>query len=216
MNICSVNFVGATLVAAQITHRMEILMKKETNKIILASTSPRRIELMQIITQNYIAMASDVDEENINETNPKKLALLLAKQKCLAVAKNHINNIVIGCDTVVSCNGEVFGKPKNKDDARRMLKAMSDNFHMVYTGVFIKKGGLEQSFTSGTKVIFCKMNDDEIENYISTDEPYDKAGGYGIQGKAAVYIKGIEGCFYNVMGFPISEINKNLNNFYEI
>ncbi len=181
--------------------------------IVLASKSPRRIELMNVITNKFTTIVSNVDESLIVEKNPEKLALALAREKCLAVAKNHEDEIVIGCDTVVSCNEEIFGKPKNKEDARRMLNAMSGKAHDVHTGVFIKANDAERFFTSTTKVVFDKMTEDEIERYIDTDEPYDKAGGYGIQGKAAVFIKGIEGCYYNVMGFPINEIYKCLLTF---
>ncbi len=182
------------------------------SKIILASASPRRAELMNVITNDFSVIVSDVNESEIVHENHAQLALLLAKAKCEAVEKGHKGDIVIGADTVVSCNGEVFGKPKDKPDAKRMLLAMSANVHLVHTGVFIKKGDEEKQIISTTKVEFAKLSDAEIEGYISTKEPYDKAGGYGIQGRAALFITAIEGCYYNVMGFPVSEVYKNLKN----
>ncbi len=184
------------------------------HNIILASASPRRTQLMNLITSDFSVIVSDVNESEITNENSAQLALLLAGAKCKAVQKNHANKIVIGADTVVSCNGEVFGKPADKLDARRMLLALSANTHLVHTGVFIKKGELEKGFVCTTEVEFAKLNDAEIEQYISTDEPYDKAGGYGVQGKAAVFIKGINGCYYNVMGFPVNEVYNNLKLFY--
>ena len=181
--------------------------------MILASGSPRRKELLGMICPDFIVKTSSFDESGVTAQTPALLALALARGKCQAVAQDHPEDLVIGCDTVVDFNGQVFGKPKDKEDARRMLTALSGADHWVHTGVCMQKGGhLEESVTS-TRVRFYPLTAEEIEQYISTEEPYDKAGGYGIQGHAALFCEGIEGCYYNVMGFPVSKVVRMFQKF---
>ena len=174
--------------------------------VILASASPRRRELLGLITKDFRVVMSDVDETAIRADTPSGLALALACAKCDAVAKTHFSDTVIGCDTVVEAGGVVLGKPRDKAEARRMLQSYSGRSHLVHTGVCIKKAGLRERFTVTTKVTFCPLTHAEIEAYVNSDEPYDKAGGYGIQGPAARFVRGIEGCYFNVMGFPVSRV----------
>lgn len=174
--------------------------------IILASSSPRRRELMALITPDYTVRTSDVDERAIRAETPALLAQKLAAAKCRAVAESCPEDVVIGCDTVVDVDGAVFGEPADRDDARRMIRVLAGRGHLVHTGVCIAAQGRELCFAATTKVVFDALSDAEIEAYIATDDPYDKAGAYGVQNGAAKFVAGIEGCYFNVMGFPVSRV----------
>ena len=174
--------------------------------IILASSSPRRRELMALITPDYTVRTSDVDERAIRAETPALLAQKLAAAKCRAVAESCPEDVVIGCDTVVDVDGAVFGKPADRDDARRLLRVLAGRGHLVHTGVCIAAQGRELCFAATTKVVFGALSDAEIEAYIATDDPYDKAGAYGVQNGAAKFVAGIEGCYFNVMSFPVSRV----------
>ncbi len=181
--------------------------------MILASASPRRKELLAMIRPEFTVLPSGFDESGLTAESPAELARALARGKCRWVSQEHPEDLVIGCDTVVDFEGQVFGKPKDKADARRMLTALSGADHWVHTGVCIRRGEREELAVVSTRVRFFPLSPQEIEEYISTDEPYDKAGGYGIQGKAALFCQGIEGCYYNVVGFPVSQVARMLKNF---
>ena len=181
--------------------------------MILASQSPRRKQLLTLITPNFTVQTSDVDESESMIFPPKALAKSLAKAKCLAVAATHKNETVIGCDTVVEIDGEVLGKPADEADAARMISLLSGRTHLVHTGVCISKNGFSISFAETTYVFFDHISQSDIAKYIKTAEPYDKAGAYGIQGWAAKYTRGIGGCYYNVMGLPVAHIAKILQKF---
>ena len=172
--------------------------------LILASGSPRRRELMALITPNYTVAPSDVDESRITAATPAQLAQALAEAKALAVAQQHPDDTVIGCDTVVDCDGAVFGKPHDAEDAKRMLRALSGKTHQVHTGVCIAKGDRAEHFVDSCKVTFFPLSEEEIDFYASTKEPYDKAGAYAIQGRAALWLDRIEGDYYTIMGLPVS------------
>ena len=178
--------------------------------LILASASPRRRELLSLITKDFTVETSQVDEAAITAPTPAKLAQALADAKCRAVAAQHPEDIVIGCDTVVDYAGRVFGKPKDHEDALRMLRALSGAQHHVHTGVCIAYPGGEERFTVTTKVKFYPVEEAQLEAYAATGEPYDKAGAYAIQGGAAAFCEGLEGCYYNVMGFPVSRVARAL------
>ena len=184
--------------------------------LILASGSPRRKELLAMICPEFSVITSEVDESAITAPTPAETALALATAKCKAVAKEHPEDVVIGCDTVVDCGGKVFGKPKDKEDARRMLKALSGSDHYVHTGVCVWHEGESHTFTATTRVRFFPLSDEQIEAYISTDEPYDKAGGYGIQGYAARFVSGIQGCYFNVVGLPVHRLYEMLQQIDKI
>lgn len=175
-------------------------------ELILASASPRRKELMGLITPDYRVAVSDVDESALTAEHPALLAQTLGTAKARAVAAQYPNSVVIGCDTVVDLDGCVYGKPADVQQARAMMRALSGRTHCVHTGVCVCTRGGEQVFCETTRVTFLPLTDAEIEAYIHTDEPYDKAGGYGVQGQAAKFVCRIEGCFFNVMGLPVSQL----------
>ena len=168
--------------------------------LILASGSPRRRELMALITPNYTVAPSDVDESRITAATPAQLAQALAEAKALAVAQQHPDDTVIGCDTVVDCDGAVFGKPSGEEDAVRMLHALSGREHKVHTGLCVVHGGKAYLATETTRVQFAPIEESDLLAYARTPEPYDKAGAYAIQGHAALWCSGIVGCYYNIMG----------------
>ncbi len=175
-------------------------------KIVLASQSPRRRELIGILGLPF-AVVGPKCEEVMDESLPVNQQIeKLAYDKARSVLDDHKDNIVIGSDTVVVCDGEIFGKPKDEEDAKSMLRKLSGNTHAVITGVAILSDSHEEIFSVGTLVTFNEMDEDEIDAYVATKEPMDKAGAYGIQGKGAMYIRSIEGDYYSVMGLPVSSI----------
>ena len=179
--------------------------------MILASGSPRRRELLSMITPDFRVEVSDFDESVLTAPTPKQTAENLAFGKCMAVAGRFPGEVVIGCDTVVEYKGKVFGKPHSKEDARAMLTALAGADHYVHTGVCVWANGSSHTFTATNPVRFFPLTEAQIEAYIATDEPYDKAGGYGIQGAAALFCEEIEGCYYNVMGLPVSRLARKLD-----
>ncbi|MDO5146583.1 MAG: Maf family protein [Eubacteriales bacterium] len=189
-------------------------------RIILASGSPRRRELLSQAGYAFTVEVSEVDER-IPKEKPGKMVeeLSLRKAKAVADTKKEMCTI-IGADTVVALAGEILGKPEDEADAKEMLLALSGKTHQVYTGVslLLMRGGEcvgEKSFHVQTDVTMRKMTGEEIEDYIATGEPMDKAGAYGIQGKAAVFISGICGDYYNVVGLPICELTQKLAELWE-
>ena len=180
---------------------------------ILASQSPRRRELLSVITDDFTVIPS-----NIQEIVPDEIEILdspeyLAKIKALDIAKDYPNDIVIGADTSVFLGEFVLGKPTNRNHAYQMLKALSGNTHTVITGCAIVKGSKCESFSVKSEVEFFKLTEEEINAYLDTDEPYDKAGSYGIQAKGALLVKEIRGDYFNIVGLPIGELNKRLKEF---
>ena len=164
--------------------------------IILASASPRRKEILELADLDFDIMPSDA-EEITTKTAPHEVVMELASIKARDIyERSDKQSMVIGADTVVAYHGQVLGKPADEADAKRTLMMLSGQTHEVYTGVCLIEDGEAKTF--------YEISEDEIERYIETGEPMDKAGSYGIQGKAAVFIKGIEGDYYNVVGFPIA------------
>ncbi|MCQ2434934.1 MAG: Maf family protein [Oscillospiraceae bacterium] len=177
---------------------------------ILASASPRRKELLAMLDVPF-SIVPAVGEECLPAALPaSQAAEYLAVQKAAEVAKTHPDAIVIGADTTVLLDEEILGKPKSKEECISMLSKLSGRQHTVQTGVALFYGGKSLSFTDETQVQFYPLSAAEIEAYADTDEPYDKAGGYGIQGKAALLIAGIHGDYYNVMGLPIARLARQL------
>lgn len=178
--------------------------------LVLASKSPRRRQLMELLTDNFEMTEADLDESGFTAPTPEKLALVLGKAKAEAVANARPGDWVIGCDTVVDLNGSAIGKPKNEQQAKEMLQMLSSTKHYVRTGVClarVQNGVLESDcFTSTTAMYFAPIEAEALEAYIKTQEPYDKAGGYGIQGWAARYVYRLEGCYYNAMGLPVAQL----------
>lgn len=181
-------------------------------KIILASKSPRRKEILEMAGYEFEVKVSNADE-NIKADTITEMSLLISKRKCDAVFSENQDSIIISADTIVVIDNKVLEKPKSKDNCREMIKMIQNNVHEVYTSVVVKSKEKEVSFLEKTKVYVGKMTDEEIEEYINTNEPYDKAGGYAIQGIFGKYIEKIEGDYYNVMGLPIYRINQVLKVF---
>ena len=179
------------------------------NKIVLASASPRRKELMKLITDDFDIMPSDADETLPEEIESEKAAEYLARIKAESVG-NIENAAVIGCDTVVVIDGKILGKPENREQCRKMLNALSGRTHYVYTGVCVIYNSIKYSFTEKTEVTFHNLSKNEIEEYMNTGEPFDKAGGYGIQGRGALLVKEIKGDYFNVVGLPVSALYRKL------
>lgn len=175
-------------------------------KLILASKSPRRRELMGKITEIFSCVDSNADESIVRESDPELLCVALARLKCSAAAKEHADSVVIGCDTIVYSDGLILGKPKDREEAFSMLRRLSGATHSVYTGVWVIGKGINEGFFEKTDVTFCKMSESEIEGYVATGDPFDKAGGYGIQNKAACFVRSINGDYFNVMGLPVSPL----------
>ena len=167
---------------------------------------PAAAELMALITPNYTVAPSDVDESRITAATPAQLAQALAEAKALVVAQQHPDDTVIGCDTVVDCDGAVFGKPSGEEDAVRMLHALSGREHKVHTGLCVVHGGKAYLATETTRVQFAPIEESDLLAYARTPEPYDKAGAYAIQGHAALWCSGIVGCYYNIMGLPVHRL----------
>lgn len=178
-------------------------------KVILASRSKRRIELLKLIFDEFEILPSGFDEESIKIKDPKKLTQFLAKQKALSI-KHQKDDLVIGCDTVVTFRGKVFGIPKSKEEALKMISTLSGKKHSVISGVYLKKGEKEKSFYKKTDVYFYKLTDSEIDAFVNTTEPYDKAGGYGIQERGGLFVKRIKGDYNNVVGLPVSKLEREI------
>ena len=178
-------------------------------KIILASKSPRRKELLENLGLEFQIITSDADESS-DEKDPEALVKILAERKGDAVVKKLISEgvdmtdtLVIACDTLVHFDGNILGKPKNRNDAHRMLCMLSGKSHCVSSGVYMYYNGEAIVDHKTTRVDFATLTEDEIVAYLDTDEPYDKAGAYAIQGKASVFIDGFSGDYFNVVGLPV-------------
>jgi septum formation protein len=173
--------------------------------LILASGSPRRAEILRAVGWPYEAQSPDVDESLREGESPEDYVQRLAREKAEAVAGARLFGLVLGADTTVVVDGEILGKPTDVEDARRMLRLLSERWHEVLTGVALVRAetggaiiGLER-----TRVRFAAMTDDEIAWHVETGDVLDKAGAYAVQGRAALFIRGIEGDYWNVVGLPV-------------
>ncbi len=177
--------------------------------IYLASKSPRRRKLLKQINLNFKSFSVEMDEKIFPNEKPFKAVLRLSKEK-LNLAKQKVKNgIIITADTIVVLNNKIIGKPINKKDAFKILKSLSGKTHIVYTGYTVYNSNTQKSISEyeKTKVSFRKLTDQEITEYINSGSPMDKAGAYGIQDDfGAVFIKKINGCYYNVVGLPLSKL----------
>ena len=174
--------------------------------IVLASGSPRRKQLLEQIDLEFLVIPSQVHEDFDLDISQEKFVEHYAKEKAKDIAKAHPEKWIIGADTIVVFNAEILGKPKDREDSFRMLKMLSGNTHQVFTGVSIQQSKMQVSdtFHEYTNVTFNTLDDMVISYYIDTYKPFDKAGSYGIQDWFSVCVNHIDGCFYNVMGFPLS------------
>ena len=187
-------------------------------ELILASASPRRKELLEQIGLSFRIIPAK-GEEKITKKLPHEVVMELSAQKAMEVAKLQTEDcLVLGADTIVAVGEEILGKPKDEQDALRMLMLLQGRKHEVYTGVTLYETGREKinSFYEKTEVYMYPMTEEELVEYIKTGEPMDKAGAYGIQGKGALLVQSIEGDYWNVVGFPASKFEKMLRQEFSI
>jgi septum formation protein len=173
-------------------------------KIILASGSPRRAEILGFVGWEFEKHTADIDESVKENETPENYVQRLACEKASAVAVNFADKIVLGADTIVLLDGEIIGKPKDLEDARKMLKKLSGKWHEVLTGVALVKNEEAEVDLQRTRVKFAEISDAEIEFLVEKGEPLDKAGAYAVQAQAALFIEKIEGDYWNVVGLPIN------------
>ena len=178
-------------------------------QIILASASPRRRELMGLYGVPFTIRAADIDETMDPGKPPFDEVARVSRCKALAVSREP-EDVVVAADTIVVCQGEVLGKPRDKEDAARMLRLLSGSTHQVMTGCTVLQGSRAETFTQVTQLHFRPLSEKEIHRYIATGEPMDKAGAYGIQGGAALFCEKIVGDYYNVMGLPLCRLGQVL------
>ena len=185
------------------------------NKVILASASPRRKELLETLNIPFEIITADIDETMDPNNSLVDEIEDLSFKKAYAVFKDHRDAVVIGSDTMVVLNDMRLGKPKSKEDAYDMLKALSGKTHEVVTAVSIIGPSQSETFSNTSRVKFYELSDQEIYDYIETNEPMDKAGAYAIQGLGSKFIQGIIGDYYSIMGLPIAEVYHRLNKYLE-
>ncbi len=178
-----------------------------SDTLILASASPRRADLLRMIGCRFDIFPSNVDEQTDSGLSPGEVVSELASRKAEDVARQHPDRIVIGADTVVVSDESILGKPADREEAEKSLRRLSGTSHYVLTAISLVWLGRnrEEQCLVRTDVQFRDLADEEIARYLDTDEPYDKAGAYGIQGRAALFAESIRGCFYNVVGFPVTQ-----------
>jgi septum formation protein len=178
--------------------------------LILASSSPRRSELLRHAAISFTVEAADIPEEPSANETPLDYAQRLARAKALAVFARHPADTILGADTVVVVDEHLLEKPRDHNDAARMLGLLSGRTHQVITGVCLVNAGLEQVAAVTTQVSFAQLSEVEIADYVRTGEPMDKAGAYAIQGIASRWIERIEGCYFNVVGLPVPQVYRML------
>ncbi|MDQ2921795.1 MAG: Maf family protein [Acidobacteriota bacterium] len=176
-------------------------------KIVLASKSPRRAEILRAVGWEFEALAANIDETRAESEDAVSYVKRLAQTKAETVAKKISNHgLVLGADTVVVIDGEILGQPRDDEDARRMLKLLSGKWHEVLTGLALVRAVNPPRVLVNhetTRVRFCEMSADEIDWYVATGEPKDKAGAYAIQGRGALFIEEIQGDYFNIVGLPV-------------
>lgn len=178
-------------------------------QLILASASPRRKALLSLFGIPFTVRAADIDETMDPEKPPFDEVARVSRLKALAVSRGE-KDIVIAADTIVVCQGRVLGKPHSEDEAAAMLRLLSGRDHQVMTGCTILYGDRAETFTEVTSLHFRPLSEKEIQKYVQSGEPMDKAGAYGIQGGAALFCEKLEGDYYNVMGLPVCRLYETL------
>ena len=184
-------------------------------KLILGSKSPRRREILGMVTNDFSVRVSDCDESYISEMPLCQVPRILAERKASAISLEE-DEVVIGCDTVVIYENELMGKPQDKADAVRMLKKLSGTTHQVISGIAVRSNDRIYSEAVTTNVTFRSLTDEEISTYVEKSNPVDKAGAYGIQEAAGAFVEKIEGDFYNVVGLPLCRLCEILKNEFNI
>ena len=187
--------------------------EEEKETIILASASPRRSMLLETVGIEFEVIPSGADEIADDSLPPHKIVMDIARQKAVAVSADYPNRTVVACDTMVWMDGEMLGKPKDPEDARRMLKLLSGRTHWVFSGVCIKRGKKEKLFCEKTSVTFVKIGEAELEAYIASGEPFDKAGAYAMQERGSAFVKKINGAPSTVVGLPIWKFLQEIKRF---
>ena len=178
-------------------------------KLILASASPRRQELLKLFGIPFTVRVADIDETMDPQLPPYDEVARVSRAKAMAVPRKN-GDVVIAADTIVVCAGKVLGKPRDEEDAKAMLSLLSGRDHQVMTGCTLLRGEKCETFTEVTDIHFRPLSKKEIENYVATGEPMDKAGSYGIQGGAALFCQRMVGDYYNVMGLPVCALGESL------
>ena len=187
-------------------------------KVILASASPRRKEILQNTKLNFDIQKSDIEEVILENESPEDMVVRLAYEKAFDVAKRNTDRLVIGADTIVALDNEVLGKPKDQNEAYQMIKRLSNKTHKVITGISLinlKENKIIKEYVVSF-VTFKDLSEDSIKDYINTNESLDKAGSYGIQGYGALLVKNIQGDYFNIVGLPISRLSDLLKNHFDI
>jgi septum formation protein len=181
-----------------------------TTMLILASSSPRRREILETIGAKFHVATSQIDESVLPNEAPENYVVRLAREKARDVIRQFSTGFVIGADTTVVLNNQILGKPKDEADARSMLKQLADNWHEVMTGIAVIDASTSKEVFDlcRTRVRFTAMSDEEIEWYLRSGEPFDKAGAYAIQGLGSLFIEEIEGNYLNVVGLPITLLRR--------
>ena len=182
-------------------------------KLILGSSSPRRQELLKSLNIPFTVRTPNFDESTLTLTNPLQKAEQLAKLKAQNVSLQSADEIILAADTIVAYNGTIFEKPVDQRDAYHMISKLNGTKHDVITAVALRSSDKETVFSVKTEVYFWELTEAEIDAYIATTEPYDKAGAYGIQGKAGLFVKEIKGDYFNVVGLPVSYVVRELRRF---
>ena len=190
---------------------------EKTRRLTLASASPRRYELLRMLGVDFTVIPSGFEEESDSSVPVGELVERNSLGKASDVARRTKEGLVIGADTVVALDGKVYGKPSDIDDARRMLRTLAGRTHKVYSGVAVVRAEDGESKTAGavTEVTFIPLSDEQIDRYFDMIEPLDKAGAYAIQGPGGVIIEKISGCYYNVVGLPLTVLDRLLSHFGE-
>ena len=184
-----------------------------TRRVILASASPRRRELLSLLIPDFEVVNGLFDESTVpDDLIPLEHVVFSAKNKAESILHMYPDAVVIGADTIVSLDEIIMGKPSDQTDAVQMLKRLSGKTHQVYTGLAVVFNGCIESAFESTDVVFSELCDDAINRYVADGEPMDKAGAYGIQGKGAAFIEKINGCYFNVVGLPVYRLSKMLHN----
>lgn len=188
----------------------------ENINVILASKSPRRRELMEYIKTEFEIIPSLKEEVLPEGLDIEDIPAFLAAQKALDIARDRFDSLVIGCDTVVTLGGVIMGKPKDEADAKAMLMRLSGRTHTVISGVCLCYKGRTMTFSEKTDVTFYDLTASEIDPYVASGSPLDKAGAYGIQDSAALFVKKIDGDYYNVVGLPVAKLAKEIKTLIEL
>jgi len=181
--------------------------------LVLASASPRRVALLRQVGLDFTVVDPGPDRAWPGDAEPRHGVRALALDKARRVAAQRPGSVVIGADTVVVLRGARLGKPRNAAEATAMLGRLHGRVHEVWTGVAVVQGGEQRTATECTRVRFVRLEDDEIAAYVATGEPLDKAGAYGIQGRAGAFVRGIEGDYFNVVGLPLARLRVVLREF---